>query len=87
MKNDKPLLRRPPGRPKEIYLIFNGEGSILRITKSIHIAMKRKPVNGSFAAITPGLLGYYFGEDPVVRAFLETYDGGIWLQQKRKGKE
>ena len=78
MVKEKPLRRRPPGRPKDVFIIGDKYGTIINISKSLSIALKQKPVDGSVAAITPGQLGSYFGNDPVVRKFLETYEEGRW---------
>jgi hypothetical protein len=79
MKNDKPLLHRPSGRPKTIYAVMDGSKTIVQIYTTMVLAFKHAPKNGSVMPITPGLLGQYFGNDTVVRAFLETCNAGRWL--------
>jgi hypothetical protein len=71
---------------KEVFLILNEQGTIIRVTKSFYLANKYKPRHGSYREISPAKLAIRFGNDPVVRTFLETYDGGKWLHPMANGE-
>lgn len=61
------------GRPKNVYVVMDDEErTILRIEKSFHMAMKHMPEKYcSILAITPNALRRNFGDDEIVKEFLE----------------
>jgi hypothetical protein len=79
-------LRRPRRNLKRIFLVWNKHIAVVGVFKSISIALQLKPVGGSVVAVTPRWLVRQYVHHPVVRRFLETYDGGRWLQPMVHGK-
>jgi hypothetical protein len=74
MKREKPLLRRQPGRPKDVFMVGDMDGTILRIYTTIELAAKHTPANGSVTPITPVTLEKHFGGDVIVIAWLAQYE-------------
>jgi len=66
----KPLTHNV-GKPKDVFMVRDQDGTILRIVSTINLAMKHKPKHGSIVISTPNALNRYFGDDEIVREFIE----------------
>jgi hypothetical protein len=73
------IRRRPPGKPKNVYMIRDEAEGIVEVTVApFEFALRRVPPRGSITPASPAVLHEYFAEDPIVAKFLKAYDGGRW---------
>ena len=64
-----------PKGSRNIFLVRDKDGNVVRVVRWLNYATKVKPAGGSVTPITPFMLELNFGANPLVRAWLKNMKG------------